>query len=55
LAKNVFSLHELNAGGRVVLQRTVRRGQLMAVVAQLPAGLIGLEAWSAAHEWTRAA
>ncbi len=53
LAKHVFSLHGVNAHGREVLRRTVRRGQLMAVVAQLPACLIGLEACSGAHEWAR--
>lgn len=53
LAKNVFSLHGVNAQGREVLRRTVRRGQLLAVVAQLPPCLIGLEACSGAHEWAR--
>jgi hypothetical protein len=48
LAKNVFSLHGVGGQGREVLRRTVRRGQLMAVVAQLPACLIGLEACSGA-------
>ena len=53
LAKNVFSLHGVDERGREVLRRTVRRGQLPAVVAQLPACLIGLEACSGAHEWAR--
>jgi len=53
LAKNVFSLHGVDGQGREVLRRTVRRGQLLAVVAQLPACLIGLEACSGAHEWAR--
>jgi len=53
LAKNVFSLHGVDGQGREVLRRTVRRGQLMALVAQLPACLIGLEACSGAHEWAR--
>ena len=41
LAKNVFSLHGVNGQGREVLRRTVRRGPLLAVVAQLPACVIG--------------
>ncbi len=53
LAKNVFSLHGVDGRGREVLRRTVRRGQLLAVVAQLPGCLIGLEACSGAHEWAR--
>ena len=53
LAKNVFSLHGVNAAGKAVLRRTVRRDQLEAVVAKLPACVIGMEACSGAHEWAR--
>jgi transposase len=53
LAKNVFSVHGVDAQGREVLRRTVRREQLLALVARLPACLIGVEACSGAHEWAR--
>lgn len=53
LAKNVFALHAVDASGRVVLRRSVRRRQLSEVVAQLPPCLIGMEACSGAHEWAR--
>jgi transposase len=53
LAKNVFSLHGLDAAGRAVLRRTLRREQLEAVVAKLPRCVIGMEACSGAHEWAR--
>lgn len=53
LAKRVFSLHGVDGSGRVVLRRTVRRDQLLAVVAGLPRCLIGMEACSGAHEWAR--
>ena len=53
LAKNVFSVHGVNAAGRQVLRRTVRREQLGALVAQWPACLIGMEACSGAQEWAR--
>jgi transposase len=53
LAKNVFSLHGVDGGGKAVLRRSVRRGQLEALVAQLPACVIGMEACSGAHEWAR--
>jgi hypothetical protein len=46
LAKNVFSVHGVDANGRQVLRRTVRRDQLLAVVAQWPPCLIGMEACS---------
>ena len=53
LAKHVFSLHGVDAAGRVVLRKTVRRNELEGVLATLPACLIGMEACSGAHEWAR--
>ena len=53
LAKNVFSLHGVNAAGRAVLRRTVRRERLVQTVAGLAPCLIGMEACSGAHEWGR--
>ncbi len=53
LAKTVFSLHGVDAAGRAVLRRTVRRERLVETVAALPPCLIGMEACSGAHEWGR--
>jgi len=53
LAKSVFSLHAVDGAGRMVFRRTVRRDQLLGVVAGLPPCLIGMEACSGAHEWGR--
>jgi transposase len=53
LAKNVFSLHGVDAAGRTVLRRTVRRDRLAETVAALSPCLIGMEACSGAHEWGR--
>src|SRR5688572_9847203 len=53
LAKNVFSLHGVDAVGKTVVRRTVRRDQLESVVAKLPVCVIGMEACSGAHEWAR--
>ena len=53
LAKNVFSVHGVDKAGREVLRRTVRRDQLLALVAQWPPCRIGLEACSGAHDWAR--
>ena len=53
LAKAVFSLHGVDGAGRAVLRRTVRRDQLVEVVAGLSPCLIGMEACSGAHEWGR--
>lgn len=53
LAKNVFSLHGVDATGKTLLRRTVRRDRLVETVAALPPCLIGMEACSGAHEWGR--
>src|SRR5258708_23809063 len=53
LAKSVFSLHGVDGKGQVVLRRTVRREQLVKVVAGISPCLIGMEACSGAHEWGR--
>lgn len=53
LAKNVFSLHGVDANGKVGLRRTVRRGELVQVVVALPPCVIGMEACSGAHAWAR--
>lgn len=53
LAKNVFSLHGINANGKVLIRRTVRRADLLRVVASLPPCVIGMEACSGSHAWAR--
>ena len=50
LAKNVFALHGVAAGGAVVLrQPRVARAKLHELVATLPPCTIGIEACSGAH------
>jgi transposase len=53
LAKSVFTVHGVDAAGRTVLRKTVRREKLMELIAALPPCLIGMEACSGAHEWAR--
>ena len=53
LAKNLFQLHGVEAGGKVVLRREVRRAQLMKTIAQIEPCLIGIEACGGAHYWAR--
>lgn len=53
LAKNVFSVHGVDEGGKVALQRTVCRDQLLELVAKLPPCVIAMEACSGAHQWAR--
>ncbi len=54
LAKHVFQLHGVDARGRAVLSRRVRRSKLMEVVTSLPPCVIGMEACASAHHWGRA-
>ena len=54
LAKNVFSVHGVDAHGKVVLKKTVSRGKLLECFANLPPAIIGMEACSGAHHWARA-
>ena len=53
LAKSVFQLHGVDAGGTVVLRRQLRRAQMLAFFSRLPPCLIGMEACSGAHYWAR--
>jgi transposase len=53
LAKRVFQLHGSDAHGGIVLQRQVRRAQLLSVLAQLPRCEVTMEACGGAHHWAR--
>ncbi|HYM35207.1 MAG TPA: IS110 family transposase [Steroidobacteraceae bacterium] len=53
LAKQVFSIHSVDAAGHVVMRRTVRRAQLAELIANIAPCVIGMEACSGAHEWGR--
>jgi transposase len=53
LAKNVFQVHGANERGKAVLRKQLRREQVTAFFANLPACLIGMEACGSAHHWAR--
>jgi transposase len=53
LAKSVFSVHGVDEHGRAVLRKTVRRGKLLELFAQLPTCVVGMEACSGAQHWAR--
>lgn len=44
LAKNLFRVHGVDAHGRTVVERELRRRQLVPFVAQLRPCLVGMEA-----------
>lgn len=53
IAKNLFQVHGVDADGRTVLRRKVRRDQLTKLFAGLAPCLIGIEACATAHHWAR--
>src|SRR2546426_973210 len=53
LAKSVFTLHGVDEHGNTVLRKTVRRGKVLELFAQLPACIVGMEACSGAQHWAR--
>ena len=44
LAKHVFQVHGVDASGRVIVAKALRRKDVLAFFAQLPACLVGMEA-----------
>lgn len=48
LAKNVFSVHGVDAHGKVALKKTLSRGKLLEFFANLPPCIVGMEACSGA-------
>jgi transposase len=54
LAKNLIQVHAVDASGRRVVARSLRREQFVAWCEQLPTGcLVAMEACSSAHHWGR--
>jgi transposase len=53
LAKSVFQVHGVDATGAVVVQRQLRREQMLRFFRSQPPALVGLEACGSAHHWAR--
>jgi len=53
LAKNVIQVHGVDADGKAVLRRQLRRNQFLSFFEGRPGCLIGMEACSGAHHWGR--
>ena len=53
LAKYIFEVHGVDAHGKVVLRKTLRRNAVSSLFANLPPCLIGMEASNGAHYWAR--
>src|ERR1700745_2251745 len=53
LAKHVFQVHGIDAQGRTVLRKRLRRGQVLAFFSRIPRCVVALEACATAHYWAR--
>jgi transposase len=53
LAKSVFQVHGVDASGKTVIRRQLRRGQVLPFFKKLPPCLVGIEACATSHYWTR--
>ena len=53
MAKNLFQVHGVDGKGWTVVQRQLRRRQLLPLVAQLRPCLVAMEACGSAHYWAR--
>src|SRR3984893_17046966 len=53
IAKSVFQIHGVDAGGTVVIRRRVGRARVLEFFADLPPCLVGMEACATAHQWAR--
>jgi transposase len=53
LAKNVFQVHGVDAQGRPVLRKQIKRDEMAVFFSNLSPCLIGMEACGSAHYWAR--
>ena len=53
LAKHVFQVHCVDAGGKVVLNRSLKRREVLDFFRKLPICRVGLEACGSSHHWGR--
>lgn len=53
LAKSIFQVHGVDANGRVVIRKSLRRAQMLPFFARLPSCLVGVEACGTSHYWAR--
>lgn len=52
-SKHIFQLHGVDGAERPVLRKRLRRKEVVAFFAALPATVIGMEACGAGHHWAR--
>jgi transposase len=53
IAKSVFQVHGIDAGGQVVIRRQLKRRSVLTFFQKLPPCLVGIEACASSHHWSR--
>ena len=53
IAKSVFQVHGIDADSNVVIRRQLKRRYVLTFCQKLPPCLVGIEACSSSHYWSR--
>src|SRR5437016_3762159 len=53
IAKMVFQVHGVDAEGKVIIRRKLKRRYVAAFFQKLPPCLVGIEACASSHHWSR--
>lgn len=53
IAKSVFQVHGIDSHGKAVMQRKLRRAEVLKYFAKLEPSLVGIEACHSSHYWAR--
>src|SRR5262245_24827892 len=53
IAKSVFQVHGVDAHGKVVVRRQLKRRYVLAFFRKLSPCLVGIEACATSHHWSR--
>jgi transposase len=53
LAKSVFQVHAVDADGKVVVRKALRRAQVLPFFKSTPPCVVGMEACGTSHHWAR--
>jgi transposase len=53
IAKSVFQVHGVDAEGKVLIRRRLKRRYVLAFFEKLPPCLVGIEACASSHHWSR--
>src|ERR1700693_2316100 len=53
IAKSVFQVHGVDAGGQVVILRQLKRRNVLTFFQKVPPCLVGIEACASSHHWSR--